>query len=203
MTTRIVLLHGIWMPGAAMGWLAARLAEAGFAPETFGYHGVVGGPDAALPRLVATLARGDAHVLAHSLGGLIALQTLQQHPQLPVQRVVCLGSPLCGSAAAHGLRQRRWTAATLGRSAGLLENGCAAWSGRAQVGAIAGRVPHGLGRLFGHFEGDNDGSVAVAETRLAGLADHVVIAASHSGFLFSAEAVRQAVAFFRDGRFRH
>ena len=33
--------------------------------------------------------------------------------------------------------------------------------------------------------------------------DHVVVAASHSGLLFSAEAAGQAVHFLRDGRFRH
>ena len=43
--------------------------------------------------------------------------------------------------------------------------------------------------------------MAVAETRLPGLADHVVIDASHSGLLVSAEAARLAVGFLRDGRF--
>jgi hypothetical protein len=37
---------------------------------------------------------------------------------------------------------------------------------------------------------------------LPGLADHVVIEASHSGLLFSAAAAEQAGAFLHDGRFR-
>jgi hypothetical protein len=43
--------------------------------------------------------------------------------------------------------------------------------------------------------------VAVAETRIPGLGDHVVVRASHSGLLFSDAALRQAAAFLREGRF--
>src|SRR3546814_3779846 len=38
---RVVLLHGIWMVGATMQWVGARLRAAGFAAETFGYHSIV------------------------------------------------------------------------------------------------------------------------------------------------------------------
>lgn len=203
MTRRVVLLHGLWLPGASMRWHAARLAEAGFAPEVFGYPTIGGGPAAALPRLIETLARADTHVLAHSLGGLVALTALQQEPGLPVRRMVCLGSPLCGSAAATGLAGRRVTAATLGRSAELLQRGCGGWDGATQIGMIAGNTPLGLGRYFGHVHGPSDGTVAVAETRLPGLADHVVIPASHTGLLFSARAAHQAAGFLRTGRFQH
>jgi hypothetical protein len=99
----------------------------------------------------------------------------------------------------------RWApaAAMLGRSAALLQHGVDRWTGGAEVGVVAGCVPHGLGALLAGFDGDHDGTVAVAETRLPGLADHVVIEASHSGLLFSAEAVDQAAAFLRTGHFQH
>ena len=121
--------------------------------------------------------------------------------RLPVERVVCLGSPLCGSAAAARLAGHAWSAPYLGRSARLLRKGRRSWSGPAAVGMIAGNMPLGLGRYFGRFDGANDGTVAVEETRLAGLADHVVIATSHTGLLLSPLAVRLAVEFFRHGRF--
>ncbi|HSM10205.1 MAG TPA: alpha/beta hydrolase, partial [Lysobacter sp.] len=180
---RVVLVHGLWMPGLSMRWLSGQLTMAGFEPEQFTYPTVAGGPEAALPRLAETLRRAPAHVLAHSLGGLVTLSALQREPDLPVARVVCLGSPLCGSAAATGLAKRSLTAAALGRSADLLRKGCQAWRGRAEVGVSAGRVPLGLGQFFGGIRGDSDGTVAVAETRLSGLTDHVVVAASHSGLL--------------------
>ncbi|MBT2745816.1 MULTISPECIES: alpha/beta hydrolase [unclassified Lysobacter] len=198
---RVVMLHGIWMPGVSMAWLGARLSAAGFEPEVFAYAGAGGGPQATLPRLIDSLRRAPGHVLAHSLGGLMTLSALSDHPDLPVRRVVCLGSPLLGSAAAHGLASHAWSAPALGRAADLLKTGCPPWRGEAQVGLIAGSSPHGLGRYFGRFDGDSDGTVAVSETRLPGLAAHAVIPASHSGLLFSAQAARMAEAFFRRGRF--
>ncbi|WP_363798524.1 alpha/beta hydrolase [Lysobacter firmicutimachus] len=197
---RVLLLHGIWMPGLSMAWLGARLARAGFEPEVFAYAGAAAGPEAVVPRLIERLG-APCHLLAHSLGGLIALRALREHPQLPVRRVVCLGSPLCGSAAADGLARHAWSAPALGRAAELLQRGCPPWDGAAQVAVIAGRSPRGLGQFFGRFEGDSDGTVAVAETRLPGLAAHAVIPASHSGLLFSAQAAGLAEAFFRRGRF--
>jgi pimeloyl-ACP methyl ester carboxylesterase len=200
-TDRIVLLHGLWMPRLSMQWLARRLQAAGFTTEMFGYPTIAGGPEMALPRLADRLRGRPAHILAHSLGGLVTLSALERQPDLPVTRVVCLGSPLCGSAAAERLAGRAWSAPYLGRSAGLLRNGCTLWRGPAAVGMVAGRTPLGLGRYFGQFQGENDGTVAVAETRLPGLADHTVIPTSHTGLLFSPEVVRLAVGFFRDGRF--
>src|SRR3546814_7165018 len=38
LSRRVVLLHGIWMVGATMQWVGARLRAAGFAAEIFGYH---------------------------------------------------------------------------------------------------------------------------------------------------------------------
>jgi len=199
---RVVLVHGLWMPGASMHWLSLQLRDAGFAPEVFSYHSVADGPDLAVPRLVETLQAGEpADIVAHSLGGLIALQALRETPALPVSRVVCLGSPLTGSGAAAGMLRWSPTAPLLGRSAGLLQDGVGRWEGKARVGVVAGCVPHGLGALFAGFEGEHDGTVAVVETRLEGIADHVVVECSHSGLLFSAEAAAQAIRFLREGRF--
>jgi pimeloyl-ACP methyl ester carboxylesterase len=201
MTDRVILLHGLWMPRLSMQWLARHLRGAGFATEIFGYATVAGGPDAAIPRLAEHLRDGPAHLLAHSLGGLVALSTLERHPDLPVSRVVCLGSPLCGSGAAKGLAGHAWSALSLGHSADLLRRGCNPWRGRAAVGVVAGTSPIGLGRYFGRFHGDNDGTVAVEETCLGGLTDHTVIRTSHTGLLVSPVAARLAVTFFREGRF--
>jgi pimeloyl-ACP methyl ester carboxylesterase len=201
MTSRVILVHGIWMPGAVMAWQAARLRAAGFACETFSYYGVTRGPEEAVSHLTGVLSRGEAHVVAHSLGGLVALHALRAQPSLPVRRVVCLGSPLRGSGAVRGMRRYSWAAATLGFAAEVLERGLERWDGPAEVGVIAGSLPRGLGHVFSHFDDDHDGSVSVAETRLPGLADHAVIPASHSGMLFSAEAARLTVQFLREGRF--
>lgn len=201
---RVILLHGIWMVGATMRWLAARLRGSGFAPEIFSYHSIVGGPAAALPKLAASLREaGPAHLVGHSLGGLLAVQALgAEAGTLPVGRVVCLGTPLCGSRAAKVLGRNPLTALYMGRSGAILRDGCAHWPPDREVGMVAGRVPHGLGALLAGFDGEHDGTVAVEETRTPGLTDHVLVDASHSGLLLSREAAEQVASFLRDGRFQ-
>lgn len=184
-----------------MHWFASKLTAAGYTPEIFSYHSVMDAPETAVARLVERLHESGAQIVAHSLGGLIALQALCQAPQMSVRRVVCLGSPLRGSGAASGMLRWAPAAAMFGHSAELLQQGVQCWEGEAEVGVIAGRVPHGLGALFAGFAGEHDGTVAIDETRLPGLTDHVVVDASHSGLLFSAEAAGQAVAFLNEGRF--
>lgn len=202
MNPPVLLLHGIWNARAWVGPLAWRLRARGFSVDTFGYSSVFGGPDVAVPQLLERLKEsGPVSLVGHSLGGLVALEALRQQPDLPVSRVVCLGSPLRGSGTARSLAEHGWSLA-LGRSSDLLLDGLPAWEGRAQVGLIAGSVPHGLGSLLGAIGEASDGTVALDETHLPGLADHCVVPASHSGLVFSPEAARQTAAFLRDGRFR-
>lgn len=199
---RVLLVHGLWNAKLWLTPLAWRLRQAGFDVDGFGYPSIVGGAEAAVEALSEHLhGKSELDLVGHSLGGLIALEALRRTPGLAVRRVVCLGSPLCGSKVARNLG-RHWPVAwALGRSRGLLETGCPPWQGQAQVGVVAGNLARGAGRLAARFDGPSDGTVAVAETRLPGLADHCVVAASHTGLVFSREAADQAAAFLRDGRF--
>ncbi len=203
-TNRILLLHGIWNARSWLAPLARRLRRAGFEVDVFGYPSVFGGAETAIAQLIEALSDAPPlHLVGHSLGGLIGLEALRRAPRLPVARMVCIGSPLCGSAAARSLGRRAWSAPVLGRSGALLQNGCPPWRGRPPVGVVAGDVARGIGRLLARFDGASDGTVAVAETRLPGLADHCVVHASHTGLVFSAAAAAQAAHFLREGRFRH
>ncbi|MCD0247700.1 alpha/beta hydrolase [Xanthomonas melonis] len=202
-TADVLLVHGIWNTAHWLLPLARRLRGDGLAPALFGYASVLGGPAQAVPQLVARVRASGAQLLVcHSLGGLMALQALRDAPDLPVRRVVCLGSPLCGSAAARGLARRGGVWA-MGRSAALLQQGFAQWEGAAEIGQVAGCIPRGVGRWLAPLDSDSDGTVALAETRLPGLRDHCVVQASHGGLLRSPAAAAQALAFLRHGRFRH
>lgn len=199
----VVLLHGLLMRRPALLPMAWRLRRYGYAPRLFTYSSLFADPGVASDALAArlrALAPGPVHLLAHSLGGLVALETLHRHPGLPVGRVLCLGSPIAGSAAARGLRARGWPLVP-GRSGPLLAAGIAALPAGVDVGMIAGMRAMGLGQFFGRFDGPSDGTVAVAETRLPGLAAHTVIEASHSGLIVSAVAAELAARFFATGAF--
>ncbi|MFT3756706.1 MAG: alpha/beta fold hydrolase [Pseudoxanthomonas sp.] len=201
---RVLLIHGLLNGNLWLWRLALRLRSAGFEPEVFTYSSLVEGPQRAVPKLVQRLRQRPVEALVgHSLGGLIGLQALREAPELPVSRVVCLGSPLCGSQTARALHASGVGRVPMGRSGeALTSSGLGAWQGRAQVGVVAGNRSLGAGRLFSHFEEGSDGTVGLDETRIPGLADHVIVPASHSGLVFSAEAAAQAAHFLREGRFR-
>jgi hypothetical protein len=75
------------------------------------------------------------------------------------------------------------------------------WSGRRDVGVIAGSLGFGMGRVFGNLGAAHDGTVTVEETRLPGAKDHIVVAASHTGMLLSAEVANQTRHFLEHGIF--
>jgi len=199
----VLLLHGLWMRGFAMAMLHRRLREEGFRVHQFEYMSVAAPPEQAIERLrkrIRGLGPETVHVVGHSLGGILALLACRED-DLPDGRIVCLGSPLNGSAAARGLTNRWGGDMLLGRSKELLEHGLDRWDGKREVGMIAGRQPVGLGSLVGEIGTEHDGSVGVEETRLPGLCAHCVLETSHTGMLVSADVARQAAYFLREGRF--
>lgn len=208
MTDHVILLHGLWMRGFALVMLHRRLMEAGFRVHRFDYMSVAATQERILGRLHARMQElapedGSVHLVGHSLGGLLALRACAEDAVLPPGRIVCLGSPLKGSAAARAFADigGRGGGALLGHNRSLLEHGFDQWTGTREVGVIAGRLPIGLGAMLGPLAGEHDGTVAVVETELPGVADHCVVEANHTGLLFSAEVARQIARFLQQGRF--
>ncbi len=210
MTDHIILLHGLWMRGFALSMLHRRLIEADFRVHRFDYRSVAAQQERILQRLQEQMVEladgGDAvHLVGHSLGGLLALRVCAGHAgELPPGRIVCLGSPLKGSAAARrfaGLG--RGGEVLLGNNRELLEHGFERWDDPRELGVIAGCTPLGLGAMLGQVEGQHDGTVAVEETRLPGLTDHCVMDTSHTGLLFSQDVARQVTRFLHSGGFEH
>jgi pimeloyl-ACP methyl ester carboxylesterase len=202
----VVLVHGIWMSSLELLLLARRLRRCGYRTLRFRYRSLrrpVRHNAACLARRVRQLpAAGKIHLVAHSLGGLVVLQALQDHPDLITGRIVLLGSPVGGSAVArrtYGRRVLRWL---IGRSGeqGLLGGG-PRWRGRQSLGVIAGRRSLGIGRLLGGLSGVNDGVVNLEETAIEGVQDGIVVASTHMGLLTSRRVARQVCAFLKHGRF--
>ena len=97
--------------------------------------------------------------------------------------------------------QQRGLGFGMGRSAEVLLKGLEHAPAHREVGVIAGTQEHGLGRVFGIFDGPHDGTVAVAETQLPGLADYCEVRASHMGLLVSRYVADSVANFLRAGRF--
>jgi len=204
----VVLAHGLWMPGAETLLLRRRLAAGGFRTQQFVYRSVAEDPQENARRLavfVRQVPGETVHLLGHSLGGVIAVKALQDHPLERIGRVVCLGAPLRGSAAGRALARLPGGGRLLGKSMPAFLGGAVKpWSARAELGLIAGSSPIGTGQLLGRLPSPHDGTIAVEETRLEGASDHLVLPVTHLSMLWSRAVAEQVVSFLESGRFvRH
>ncbi len=208
----VVCLHGVWMPGAVMTLVKRRLeSEYRYQAHLFSYPSISGTLDENAQSLADFIAEQQfdrVHLVGHSLGGVVSLRMLALHPDAPVDRVVCLGSPLCGSRAASHLNQTDWGNTILGKSVteGVVDEAANQWArdvcASRDIGVIAGTVPVGVGQLLTSFEGENDGTVAVSETQLPGIKDHICLAVNHKGLVISNDVIDQTAAFLKRGEVR-
>jgi hypothetical protein len=60
-----------------------------------------------------------------------------------------------------------------------------------------------VGLLFPGMPAPADGMIAVVETQLPGMADHICLPVSHMQMLVDPGTMTQACAFFATGRFHH
>ena len=206
----VVLVHGLWMNGIELSVLGQHLRrDHGFAVRTFSYptlHGDAAEICGELAKFGASVAEaGRVHFVGHSLGGVLVHRTLSECGREFDGNAVVLGSPLNGSKAASGAARWPMLRPLLGPHV-LNELAVAKprhWTGSNALGSIAGTLRMGTGQFFAHFDEDNDGTVAVSETMIPGLADHLTMPHSHIGMLFADDVARQVACFLRDGQFHH
>jgi pimeloyl-ACP methyl ester carboxylesterase len=206
-STLAILVHGLWQSGLELFVMRRRLqADGSMRALFFSYPTVAGSMSNHVRRLLDCARAQKAerlHFVGHSLGGLVVLRALEVTDDLPPGRAVLLGAPLQGSRTVQSLARLPFARALLG---GALTEECVdcsprEWAGRREVGVIAGSMRYGLGRLFANLDEAHDGTVLVEETRLPGAKDHIVVNATHTGLLVSAEVAAQTRHFLEHGAF--
>jgi len=203
----VVYVHGLWMSGIESIWLRRSLArQRGYRLQVFRYASVrspLAEIIAALRDTIAAIDAPQVHLLGHSLGGLLIQRCLARYPMRQPGRVVFLGSPVAGSRAAQRLARAGLGRAALGAAsaAELLQEQPRDWDSARELGIIAGTLPFGFGRLLLKFDEDNDGTVALSETRIAGAAAFLPVRTTHSGMLWSARVARETGSFLEYGSF--
>ena len=200
----VILVHGLWFGAWSLGLLARRLRRAGFATRRFRYRttrATLADHARALRRFSAAAGEPPVHYVAHSLGGLVTLQLLAAGDAPPAGQVVLLGSPLAGSEVARKTARIPGGGHLLGAAQASLATGRSRIAAGLRVGMIAGSRSFGLGWLVGGAGGPGDGTVAIAETRVEGLSEHLVLPVTHTGMLVSRQVAERAIRFLQTGSF--
>jgi pimeloyl-ACP methyl ester carboxylesterase len=188
-----------------MALLAARLARAGYKPRVFSYRGrsSFAANRERLARFAGEVLRGrPTHYIGHSLGGVLVLDMLNCHPEVPAASAVLLGAPVRGCLAGRRLGRGRLGRWMMGACAECWEEHDAAWTRDAPLGVVAGTLAFGLGRaLGGRLPGTNDGVVCVEETAVQGMAAQALVRTGHSFLIVSRAVDRLVERFLATGRF--
>ncbi|NBT13541.1 MAG: hypothetical protein EBS56_08175 [Planctomycetia bacterium] len=209
----VIVLHGLGENRASMRPLVAHLRDRlDAAVMTVGYASPRAGIDdhgAALGRVVAGLPRtGRISFVGHSLGNIVVRRWMSLAPPddlARVHRMVMLGAPNQGSDLAR-MAARVWllTALSHGAARDLVLHWPEISKSLAVPACEFGIVAGGKGDGRGYstlLEGDDDAVVRVAETRLDGARDFLLLPVNHAAMMKN-PAVQQATSsFLETGRF--
>jgi pimeloyl-ACP methyl ester carboxylesterase len=213
-TTRdgVVLLHGISRTARSFRRMRAAIEDAGLATLNQDYASRRKALEALAEDIHPAIDRfaenieGSVHFVCHSMGGLLARVYLARHRPKHLGRVVMLGTPNGGSEIADRLKNLGAYRAFFGPAGQQL--------GTRRDAAIGGLLPpvdYPVGVIAGNrsvypitsafLPKPHDGRVSVENTRLEGMADHIVIGASHPWLVRNGEAIEQTIAFLKGGKF--
>ncbi len=208
----VVLLHGLARTHRSLAGLRRALESAGFDTWAKTYPS----RRLSIPHAAQLVADWIAHdvpadrpiaAVTHSLGGILIRHI---GARIDFTRIVMLAPPNQGSRVARALRDRllfRWLLGPAGQELAA-SDGNRSWPlPRAPCAVIAGARARAtwspLGWLMrsrtGFASGEpNDGTLAVAETRLPNLAAFVTVDAGHT-WIMNNEHVRNLVVRFLEG----
>jgi len=210
----VVLLHGISSGSLFLRRLEHALRRAGFATLNLDYQSrkkpLEDLAEDIRPAIAAFAESscGPTHFVGHSMGGLLVRVYLANHRPARLGRVVMLGTPNNGSEIVDLLKHypayRVWFGPAGSQLATLQDTTLTSLPPvDYAVGIIAGcrSLVHPIASRF-ILPRPNDGRVSVQSCKLAGMADHTIVKASHTALPFNRLAIRQTIAFLEDGRFQ-
>ncbi|GAA4354398.1 hypothetical protein GCM10023151_00400 [Kangiella marina] len=157
---------------------------------------------------LANISRDEVskiHFVTHSLGGLLVRYYLSNHKIKQLGRIVMLAPPNNGSPVAEKYRDRfwyRWMTGVPGQQLHksnnpLLEKLDPIYT---DVGIIAGT--RSSDPWFNHvFDGEHDGKVAVADTKLTEMKDLITVKHGHTFIMNKRKVKDHIVNFLATGNF--
>ena len=208
----VVLLHGIGRTARSFRRMELALQATGFATLNLDYDSRRKALDALAEDihpavdLFASGLDGSVHFVCHSMGGLLARAYLARHRPPRLGRVVMLGTPNGGSEIADRLQNFSAYRAFFGPAGQQLVT-----RRDAATSALLPAIDYPTGIIAGNrsiypitsmgLPRPHDGRVSVANSRLDGMADHIVIRTSHPWLVRNREAIAQTIMFLRNRKF--
>jgi triacylglycerol lipase len=206
----VILLHGLARSSTSMQVLSWRLRSLGYGTVNVDYpstdYSIAELADLVVAPAVEKCAfSARMHIVTHSLGGIIVRQYLSENTPENLGRVVMLAPPNKGSQVIDELRDLPGFELWNGPAGVELGTGPDSLPNRLgpvnfDLGVIAGN--QSLNPLFSSIiDGEDDGKVSVESTKVAGMADHIVMPFTHTFMMNSPEVARQVVFFLQNGFF--
>lgn len=206
----VVLLHGLGRTARSMRTLERGLTAAGYRVLNIDYpsrkHCVETLAMMVRHRIAAgTSSAATVHVVTHSLGGIVLRQIQRSCPLENLGRVVMLSPPSQGSELAEALSGWFLYDWIFGPTGGQLGTGpedlpCRLGQVDFELGVITGdRTVNPLFSLI--IPGPDDGKVAVARARVAGMRAFTVVHASHPFIMNNPDVLDIVRRFLSRGRF--
>ena len=211
----VILIHGLGRTYRSMWDMEEKLREAGYHTVNLDYPSrkktieEIAGEY--IPKAIKECQIYNAeaiHFVTHSLGGIITRKIIKDNRPAVLGSVVMLSPPNKGSYVADALKGRwyyRWINGPAGQQLTTSSDSLPNRLGPVDypVGIITGNDPAFFDTWFTTFiPGVNDGKVAVAQTKLEGMADFMVVSESHTYIMDAVRVQDETIYFLKHGKFK-